>query len=454
MTSAWRRQLDAVVRPAVARSASIDAIEVGEGVLHGTPSLLDRFFGPADVVLIADGNTYRAAGGAVEAALLAAGRQVQSCVLPAVPQPKPTRALAASIAVLLAETDAIPVVVGSGVLNDVVKFAAFETRRDYLCVATAASMDGYASAGSPLSDEGFKKTVDCRPARVVVADLDVIGAAPRAMSAWGYGDLAGKVPAGADWLVADALGVEPRDDVAWPLVQDHLPEWLSAPGAVATGEHGAIAALFTGLTIAGLAMEIHGTSRPASGADHQIAHLWEMENLHVAGEPAAHGACVAVGCHTVLTLYDWLLDQDLTGLDVDGIVALAPSMMTKEASVREAFHPSVAERALVETRAKHLSPTDHRRRLQDVRSVWPSLREALAKQLTSADEMAAALRAVGAPVYGADLGIGAARHRATVEASRFIRSRYTVLDLLEECGLLDAALDAVFARPAFAGGDA
>ncbi len=47
-------------------------------------------------------------------------------------------------------------------------------------------------------------------------------------------------------------------------------------------------------------MEAHGSSRPASGADHQIAHLWEMDDLHHGGERVSHGACVAVGTMTAL----------------------------------------------------------------------------------------------------------------------------------------------------------
>jgi glycerol-1-phosphate dehydrogenase [NAD(P)+] len=95
-----------------------------------------------------------------------------------------------------------------------VKYAAFRLDRPYLCVATAASMDGYSSAGAPLVDDGFKKTIACRPPRAILADLAVIRAAPPAMAGWGYGDLAGKVPAGGDWLLADALGIEPLDDRA------------------------------------------------------------------------------------------------------------------------------------------------------------------------------------------------------------------------------------------------
>ena len=108
------------------------------------------------------------------------------------------------------------------------------------------------------------------------------------MTGWGYGDLSGKVPAGGDWIIADALGIEAIDDVAWPLVQDGLRGWLSHPERIAAGDRAALEGLFAGLTVVGLAMELHGSSRPASGADHQIAHLWEMDDLQAewrAGQP-------------------------------------------------------------------------------------------------------------------------------------------------------------------------
>jgi glycerol-1-phosphate dehydrogenase [NAD(P)+] len=448
----WRRQLEAIVAPAVARSSNIDAIRVGRGVLAETPALFARHFGVRGAYVVADGNTWFAAGEAVAAAFAEAGHGLAHHVLEPRPRPKPTVELGDELAARIGATDAIPVVVGSGVLNDLVKYAAYRLGRPYLCVATAASMDGYASGGAPLAEAGFKKTIPCRPARVVVADLNVIAAAPPEMTGWGFGDLAGKMPAGGDWLIADALGVEPLDDVAWPLVQDNLRTWLATPAAVAAGEPGAVAALFAGLTVAGLAMEFHGSSRPASGADHQIAHLWEMEGLIVAGEPAAHGACVAVGCHTVLALFDWLVRQDLGALDVEAVVARAPSLAAKAAAVDRLFPPALAERAEAETAAKHLDAAAHRARLETVRAVWPRLRDRLAAHLMGADEMAELLHAAGAPVRAAELGVTPAHLRRTVAASRFIRSRYTVLDLLDECGLLEAALDAVFARPAFAGG--
>ncbi|MEM1047384.1 MAG: sn-glycerol-1-phosphate dehydrogenase [Pseudomonadota bacterium] len=431
---------------AIARSDRIDAVRVAPGAIAGTGALCRDLFGGGPVLVIADDNTWRAAGDALSASLEAVGLSVETHVLPGVPRVKPTRELGDLLAAAIAE-DRTPVALGSGVINDLVKYAAYERGRAYLCVPTAASMDGYTSAGSPLSDRGFKKTIQCRPPRAIVADLDIIADAPPAMTGWGFGDLAGKVPAGADWVLADALGIEPIDDVAWPLVQDRLKNWLANPDALTGGDRRAIAELFTGLALVGLAMEFHGSSRPASGADHQIAHLWEMEDLVFAGERVSHGACVAVGCVATLALYDWLLDQDLGTLDIDAIVASAPSLEDKEAEIDRRFpNPQIADRAKAETREKHLPPAVHRDRLEALRQIWPATADRLKEQVLPVARMTDLLAKAGAPSDAAHIGVAPGHLRETMAGARFIRSRYTILDFLEETGLFDAALDAMFAE--------
>jgi glycerol-1-phosphate dehydrogenase [NAD(P)+] len=372
---------------------------------------------------------------------------VDAHVLPGAPRLKPTRDLGDAIAAR-AGAGAVPVSVGSGVLNDLVKYAAFKLDRPYFCVATAASMDGYSSAGAPLVDAGFKKTIDCRPPRAILGDLDVIRAAPPAMAGWGYGDLAGKAPAGGDWMIADALGLEAIDDAAWPLVQDNLAGWLADPEGVARGDAGAVAGLFVGLAAVGLAMEMHGTSRPASGADHQIAHIWEMEGLVHDGERVAHGAAVAVGCVDSLALFEWLLARDLTRLDPSRIAR--PDAAAEEAAIAAAFaDPRIAERARAETAAKRVDAATHAARIETIRAVWPELQARLAARMIPPARMRALLAAAGAPTSAGAIGVDPARHRATIAAARFIRSRYTILDLLSDFGLLEEALDALFATPEF-----
>ncbi len=439
------------IRAAVARSATVAEVRVGAGAMAGAGALFRRHFGNGRACIIADEASWAAAGDALEAGLAAAGIPMRRHVLPSRPRLKPTVELADSLRDILRQGET-PVALGSGVINDVVKHAAFSLDRPYLCVATAASMDGYTSAGAPLSDKGFKKTIQCRPARAVLGDLDVIAGAPPAMTGWGYGDLAGKVPAGADWIVADALGIEAIDDVAWPMVQAGLRGWLGNPALIAKGDRGAIAGLFSGLTLVGLAMEAHGSSRPASGADHQIAHLWEMEDLHHAGERVSHGACVAVGCTATLRLWDWLLAQDLTRLDVGRAVARAPSLAAKGIEIAATFGPGeIGARALDETAAKHVEGDRLRARLDLLVQVWPDLRARLQRQLMTAQAMRAALHAAGAPADEAEIGVTRAALRTSVMAARFLRSRYTLLDLLDETGLLSEALDAALPRQAAMG---
>jgi len=424
-------------------SKSIAAVDLSVGALARAPALLKAHFGAGTAVLIADENTWTAAGLALDAHLRAAAVPVETHVLPAKPKPKPSVELAATLLSALQSEGAIPVAVGSGVINDVVKYAAFKLGRPYLCVATAASMDGYTSAGAPLSEKGFKKTIQCAPPRVIVADVDVLSKAPPDMTSWGYSDLAGKIPAGADWILADELGIEAIAPAPWNMVQGHLREFLAHPGDVARGEPAAIENLFAGLSLVGFAMELYGSSRPASGADHQIAHLWEMQGLEHDGDAVSHGSCVAIGSLAALRLYSWFLAQDLGCLDIEATVARAPDFARKADAIRQAFGPSeICERSIEETRLKHAGKDALRQRLMRLKECWPSLRRRLERQIVSPDDFAHMLRTAGAPSTPMEIGVDDHGLRQTVLSSLYLRSRYTILDVLDDTGWLQSAVSA------------
>jgi glycerol-1-phosphate dehydrogenase [NAD(P)+] len=52
------------------------------------------------------------------------------------------------------------------------------------------------------------------------------------------------------------------------------------------------------------------------------------------------------------------------------------------------------------------------------------------------------LHRAGAPAEAEEIGVGRDYLRRTTLNARFLRSRYTVLDLLDECGMLGAAVEA------------
>ncbi|MFA7155098.1 MAG: iron-containing alcohol dehydrogenase, partial [Proteiniphilum sp.] len=110
--------------------------------------------------------------------------------------------------------EAIPIAVGSGIVNDLVKLSAHNVGRKYMSVVTAASVDGYTAFGSSVTFNGSKQTFSCPAPHACLADVDIIRAAPLTMTAAGYADVFAKVTAGADWLLADFMGVEPLNPVA------------------------------------------------------------------------------------------------------------------------------------------------------------------------------------------------------------------------------------------------
>ena len=445
---------DELIETALREATDTREVVVGQGALGSVPAVFRREFGEdATAALVADATTWRVAGERVQEGLEAAGVRVAEPYR--FPSDSFLHASYPNIEQLrdhLRGSDVIPVAVGSGVLNDIVKRAAFELEQPYMIVATAASMDGYTAFGAAITDaEGFKSTMECPAPRAVLADVDVLSTAPPNMTASGYGDLLGKITAGADWIVADALGVEAINRAAWDLVQGPVRNATSRPAELADGDPDALGDLVAGLVMSGLGMQADGSSRPASGAEHQFSHLWEMEGL---GEdrtpPLSHGFKVGVGSVAVAALYERLLDRDLATLDIGAVTAAWPSAEEMEAQVRSVItSPSMVEPAVTETMAKYIDADALAERLGRVVELWPELRKQLADQLLPATRLRDMLRAVGAPADPDDIGLTRTDLKDAYRRARLIRRRYTSLDLAAEAGVLDDCVDELFAPGGF-----
>ena len=167
--------------------------------LTETPKVLQKYFPGRKLQIVADGNTWCVAGEKVQALCRAAGLQeYEPIILPAEPKPHPDYALSQELAEKFAG-DCVPVAVGSGVINDLVKCAADIKKLPYCCVATAPSVDGYTASGGAMAVDQQKKTVPCPAPYALIADTDVMRTAPAEMMASGYADLMSKVTGGADW---------------------------------------------------------------------------------------------------------------------------------------------------------------------------------------------------------------------------------------------------------------
>ena len=341
------------------------------------------------------------------------------------------------------------VAVGSGTVNDTVKRTAEEVGARYMVVGTAASMDGYTSFGASITKDGIKQTMPCKAPLGCIVDSAIAASAPREMTASGYADLIAKIPAGADWMLADAIGSEAIHPDAWRFVQEPLRDSLANPSGCAAGDEREVRKLCEGLVMSGFAMQAMGSSRPASGTEHQVSHYWDMEDLCYNGQPVSHGFKVGIGTLISTKTLEFLLKLDLSKLDVDVAVARWWPTFADAADTFASVYgnrPDHILRAKDEFAKKYVSQDGLRRELETLKAKWPELSVRMRSQLMPFDEVRENLKAVGAPYEPEMVGVSRTRFRETYAGVPFMRARYFGLDLVQRLGLMDALTDELFGR--------
>jgi glycerol-1-phosphate dehydrogenase [NAD(P)+] len=434
-------------REALQSARETRALEIGSNILGNTAFVFQKQFGARSAVLVTDAITLDVAGNAVSDSFHRAG---SSCLEPFVyrdPNLYAEHDYVIELENALKIHDAIPVAVGSGTINDLTKLAAHRANRPYMCVATAASMDGYTAFGASITFNGSKQTFNCPAPTAVLADIEIIRKAPPEMTASGYADLLAKITAGADWIVADALGVEAIDPQAWKIVQGGLRYSLGDPKGAREGNTEAIEKLTEGLMLGGFAMQWSKSSRPASGAEHQFSHLWDMQHHTHNGAAPSHGFKVGVATLAVANFYEFLFTQPLENLDVEKCCAAWPSKPDVTCAIQKMFpEKEIADKSIEETLAKYISREKLREQLQHLRAIWPDLKTRLRNHLLPAATMKQMLQNVGAPTESEQIGISRDRLRASYRQAYHLRRRFTVLDLAVRTNLLDAGLKTIFSK--------
>jgi glycerol-1-phosphate dehydrogenase [NAD(P)+] len=421
------------------------ALKIGPHAARETARIFHDLFGSRPAIIVADKNTFRAAGETVSESFRAARQPLLPPFIFCSPSLHAEHQFVVELETALKKHQAIPIAVGSGTINDLAKLASHRAGRQYITVATAASMDGYTSFGASITFQGSKQTFKCPAPAAVVADLNVLCAAPAIMNAWGYADLVAKITAGADWIVADALGVEPIVPEAWNIVQSRLATLVADAGGVSAADPKTIAWLVEGLTLCGFAMQAIKSSRPASGAEHQFSHLWDMQHHLHDGATPSHGFKVGIGTLAVTALYESLLKKGLDDLNVEHLCETWPDQPAWVQQAHQMFGSGeLGAVAAQEIAAKACDPQSLRIQLKRLRQVWPQLKERLHRQLFPFNTLKGMLQAAGAPTEPEQIGITRERLRESFWQAYFIRRRFTVLDLAVHAGLLDECLEEIF----------
>ncbi|MCG3172711.1 MAG: Glycerol-1-phosphate dehydrogenase [NAD(P)+] [Myxococcota bacterium] len=426
------------------KSFQLDTREVliDHGALSAAGEVALRYARPGLALLVADENTFEAAGDPVAESLDKAGFGMSGVMLEGEDGDPPLADEANLRAVQENINDEVTLVVaiGSGSVNDMAKLASFHAKKPFITVATAPSMNGFTSRIAAIIRGNIKRTEVCHAAKAVIGDLNVLCAAPKNLVRAGFGDLMSKPVSSACWKLAHLIKGEPFSQRPYEITSGAFNDVRARALEIGDRDPHAIRCLFEAIILSGFSMSIAGSSAPASGGEHLISHYWDMTALRDKRRKNLHGEQVGIGTLLTATLYQKLADLDVDQFDAASILADYPDIDQFESDIRKA-HGDFADFVWPQAKAKYLPREQKLKEVEGVLRDWKKIWGQLAPMLEKPARLRGDLEGVGAVISIDELGIDRQEAYRALTRSKDIRSRYTVLDLAADLGLLEQLAD-------------
>lgn len=413
---------------------AVEKVVIGNGAIRKIPEILSSF-GFKKAYMAADKNTYEAAGSQVEKVITEAGIQCSKHVYIREHDLVPDETAAGEFIFHMDRGTDVILAVGSGVLNDLCKFMSCRLGIPYIIVATAPSMDGYASDGSALSIENLKTTLSTTMPKAIIGDVDILKKAPLRMIKAGFGDMVGKYSAINDWKLSHAINGEYYCGTVAKMVEDSLEKCIKTAEGLKDRKDNAIQNLMEGLVITGIAMSFTGNSRPASGSEHHLSHFIEMMYLFDGKEAPLHGEKVGVNTLVMNSLREKISNMHP---DLEKIKKIAQAFnkdkWTKD--VKTLFRQAAPGVIRLNEKEKINDPDERLARVEKVIGQWEKI-VGILRDVPPLIEIEAVLRKAEAPVTLKELGIDRQTVINGLIYAKEVRARYTVLQLAWDLGVLD-----------------
>lgn len=238
------------------------------------------------ILIVADENTYKVAGSKTEKYI--SDKNISHQIFSGTSILIPNESAIEAVQSKLNDIDLI-IGIGSGVIQDLCKYVSHNSGIPYYIVATAPSMDGYASSGAAMITDGMKVTYSAKVPDAIIADTSILKDAPMEMIKAGYGDIIGKYSALNDWKLGKIVNNEYFCPYVHDLTYDMLKKVLPLAKNLLKRDEESIQILTEALILVGIAMSFAGNSRPASGSEHHLSHFFEITGIIDNTEYLPHG---------------------------------------------------------------------------------------------------------------------------------------------------------------------
>lgn len=412
-------------------SAHLKDALVDFGAIEKTADFVRKYNGTKAYV-IADRNTFKAAGERVIKSLEQGGIDYKLHVFR--DERLETDEKLVGSAVLHFDYDCdIIIAVGSGVINDTGKILSRQKNLPYIVVATAPSMDGYASSTSSVIRDGLKVSIDSRCPDVVIGDLDVLCSAPLMMIRSGLGDMLAKYISLCEWKISHLVTGEYYCGEVADIVRSALRKCVDNAGGIEARDPAAVKAVTEGLILSGIAADYAGISRPVSGVEHYYSHLWDMRALEFGAPASLHG--IQCGIATVLAAEKY---EKLKSITPDGKTAqehFNSFDLNAWLEKLKAYLGSSAD-VMVENAptSERYNKEKHEQRVENIINNWDEILKTVEKEIPPCSEIIKILHTIGAPSESDEINIPKSENELTFSATKDIRDKYILSTLLWDIG--------------------
>lgn len=417
-------------------ASGLRSITIGRGVINNIPEVLASI-GIKKPFIVTDRNEYIAAGQKAEEILKAAGIDYSMHVIPCAPDKRvaPAEFATGSIALNFDVSCDSILCVGSGVMNDLCKVISNITGRPLVVLATAPSMDGFASDIAAMEVNNIKLSLKVAIPAALICDVDIMSAAPMHMLHAGLGDMMGKFSALSEWKIAKIVVNESYCPETAALVRTSLEKIVDGSAGVKDRNPDSIASITEGLILSGIAMAFVGHSRPASGLDHYFSHCWEMMAIAKGEECDLHGIQVGIGTLFALKLYEHLKTITPT---MDRAIAAADSFDSEkwEANIRRMFIDAADGIIAMEAKAKKNDREGRLARAETIINNWDKILK-IADEAPPAAEIEAIMKQAGMPTKPEEIGVSKKDVIDAFICSRDLRAKYMLSSMIWDIGYMD-----------------
>ncbi len=415
-------------------TASVETVVIGKGAIEKIGEIVKQF-GAKKPFLLADINTFAAAGERVCNVLESIEIPYAKYVFVGQNIEPDESAVGAAIMHFDASCDLI-IGIGSGVINDIGKILSNITGNKYIIVATAPSMDGYASGTSSMSMDGLKVSLPSRCADVIIGDTDVLKNAPEQMLKAGLGDILAKYVSIAEWRIAHVITGEYYCEQIAALIRKTVKQCADNAEALLRREDGAVESVFEGLVVSGIAMAYAGVSRPASGVEHYFSHIWDMRGLEFGTQVDLHGIQCAMATLQAVKLYDEIKKRTPCEKTANAYVERFSYEDWKK-ELRDFLGSSAETMIAQEQREGKYDKSTHPDRFAKIRDNWDMILQILDEELPTYQQLSDLLDTVGISKNLQTIGVDPSIARRTFCVTKDIRDKYVLSRLAWDMGILD-----------------